>query len=147
MLIYRLAIKLIGDAIMQTFQQLYTEAFNNMFKLVDSELSEPKSYVAADEVIDTEESFVVNLEVPGVSIEDISVKVENSKLIVSGDKKSTSENVLSSNRKFKKFKNVYSLGNKVNVDGIEAKLKDGVLSLSLPKSKEAQPKTIEIKLG
>ena len=132
---------------MQTFQQLYTEAFNNMFKLVDSELSEPKSYVAADEVIDTEESFVVNLEVPGVSIEDISVKVENSKLIVSGDKKSTSENVLSSNRKFKKFKNVYSLGNKVNVDGIEAKLKDGVLSLSLPKSKEAQPKTIEIKLG
>ena len=132
---------------MQMFQELYTDAFSNLFKFVNSDLNSELTYTAADDVIDNGETFTINLEVPGVDSSSIDVKVENGKLIISGDKKTTAENVLSSNRKFKKFKNVYSLGNKVDTDNINAKLKDGVLTLTLPKSKDAQPKTIDIKLG
>ena len=132
---------------MQMFQELYTDAFSNLFKFVNSDLNSELTYTAADDVIDNGETFTINLEVPGVDSSSIDVKVENSKLIISGDKKTTTENVLSSSRKFKKFKNVYTLANKVDTNKIEAKLKDGVLTLTLPKSKDAQPKTIDIKLG
>jgi HSP20 family molecular chaperone IbpA len=100
------------------------------------------------DIYETGDALSVILEMPGVEKKNIDIRVENDVLIVDGrlDLSSyaglrplyTEYNVGHYSRSFR-------LSNKIDQNKIGAELKDGVLTLTLPKAAAARPKTIEIR--
>lgn len=97
---------------------------------------------------ETNEEYIVEMELPGISKEDIDIEVTNNVLIVSGEKKYSSEVKESDYYKlessFGKFSRSFSLPENADKESIVAKTKNGVLELKITKTKIAQNKKIAI---
>ena len=61
------------------------------------------------------------------------------------EKESTEENVHRVERSYGSFTRSFSLPNNIDVEKVDAAMKDGVLSVRLPKRESAKPKAIEVK--
>ena len=104
-------------------------------------------YVPYSDIYETDEALTVLMEVPGVEREGVSVALENDVLRVEGkidfgkyegmEPVYTEFNVGHYTRSF-------ALSGKIDRERIGAQLEDGVLVLTLPKAREAQPRRIAI---
>jgi HSP20 family protein len=101
---------------------------------------------------ETPEAYHVELNAPGRSKEDFNIQVEQGLLTISFEKKE--ENTQQENFKtirrefeFKSFKRSFSIDEKIDVDGIQAKYENGVLKLLLPKKEEAKQTTKQINIA
>ena len=104
-------------------------------------------YVPYADIHETDDALAVVLEMPGVEKKDLNIALENDVLRVDGQIDFT---------KYKDMEPVYTeynvghyarsftLSNKVDQEKITANLEDGVLTLTLPKAKHAQPRKIAI---
>lgn len=112
--------------------------------------SETSLNVPAVNIHETNEAFHLELLAPGLSKEDFKLKLEKGLLTISYEKKTQAENKdYKTHRKeftVSSFKRSFSVDDKINVDGIQAKYENGVLKLLLPKKEEVkiQPKEIAI---
>jgi HSP20 family protein len=106
--------------------------------------------------VDVEESdtdFKVTAELPGLEPGDIQISLENDVLILSGEKKSEREEKEKGYRRMERsygsFQRVIPLTTEVEEDKVDAKFKNGVLTITLPKTPAAvkTTKKIEIKTG
>jgi HSP20 family protein len=101
---------------------------------------------------ETPEAYHLELNAPGRTREDFKIQVEQGLLTVSFDKKeevAQSEDYKTIRREFefKSFKRSFSVDEKINVDGIQAKYENGVLKLLLPKKEESKPTTRQINIA
>lgn len=97
---------------------------------------------------DTGSSLVFTAEVPGMSDKDLQIQVENDVLTLSGERRATVPKGYTAHRRERgavSFTRSFTLPVKVDVDKINASLKDGVLTLEMPKMPEAQPRRIAIR--
>lgn len=97
---------------------------------------------------DTGPALVVRAEVPGVEDKALELSVEEATLTIKGERKDTPPDGYSVHRKERgefRFARSFSLPAKVEVDGVQAALKHGVLTVTLPKAKEAQPRQISVR--
>ena len=98
---------------------------------------------------ETESQYEVAAELPGMSREDVRVELRNGELWLSGEKKSPEEEKGKTFHRveqcYGEFRRVIPLPGAVDEAKIEAIYKDGVLTIILPKCKEARPRQIEIK--
>ncbi len=107
--------------------------------------------IPAVDIVDKKEAYEVTADVPGFDEKNIEVKVVNGDLVIRGERKSEKEekkeNYYLSERDFGAFERRFNVPEGVNADKIEATLKNGVLTVRLPKKPEAQKpaKTIEVK--
>jgi len=103
----------------------------------------------AVDVREGEKEYTMEVELPGLTEKDIEVNVENNLLTLSSkkeeDRKEEKKNYLVRERRSFEFKRSFSLPEDVQRDGINAEFKNGLLTLTLPKSPEAQPRKIEVK--
>ena len=103
------------------------------------------------DVQETGDSIRVLLEVPGMGPEDIRINLESNVLTVSGEKRQEQEEEglrwHLSERRYGRFSRSFVLPREVEHDRIEARLEDGVLHLSVPKTEKAKPRRIEIQGG
>ncbi|MGZ8289069.1 MAG: Hsp20/alpha crystallin family protein [Telluria sp.] len=93
-------------------------------------------------VTETEKSFEVEAEMPGVKKEDVKVSVENQRVTIEGECKRESErregeNVVYSERSASRYMRSFTLPSDVDEAAAAAHLENGVLTLSLPKKKSA----------
>lgn len=102
-------------------------------------------------ITETDEDFRVEMAAPGMKREDFHVELDNDTLIISSEVSDTNEDKNSNyTRKefnYESFKRSFHLPNTVEADKIEAKYKDGLLRLVIPKKEEARrkpAKTIKI---
>jgi HSP20 family protein len=99
---------------------------------------------------ETNDSYHVELVTPGLNKEDFKVNLEKGLLTISYEKKTEVENKeYKTHRKefsFSSFKRSFSVDDKINAEGVQAKYENGVLKLLLPKKEEVkvQPKEIAI---
>lgn len=100
-------------------------------------------------VWDDDQRVYVELEVPGLSRDDLEVVVHSGNLRIWGERKKVDENrnYWHNERIYGRFERLISLPDVVDPDSIEAEMRDGVLSITLAKRPEAQPKKIAIKAG
>ena len=107
-----------------------------------------KNYPTVD-VREETDKYVLEADLPGLTEKDIEVKVENELLSISSLKKEEKEEkkdgYLVRERKSTSFARSFVLPKDVNKNAINASFKNGVLTLTLGKSPEAQPKTIDVK--
>ena len=100
------------------------------------------------DVYETKDSYVFKVEVPGMSKEDIEVKMEDNVLTISGEKKTESEVKEQDCHRIERFSGSFSrsfsLPGDTDSTKINANMKDGILELSIPKSEEKKARTIPI---
>ncbi|MBL8880799.1 MAG: Hsp20/alpha crystallin family protein [Phycisphaerales bacterium] len=90
----------------------------------------------------------VEAELPGVAAKDVEVKVHGNELHIFGKRESTSgdkRNFQRQERVFGEFSRMISLPTPVDAEKIEATLKDGVLTVILPKAETAKARKIAVK--
>lgn len=105
----------------------------------------------AANIIENEKDFVIELAVPGMSKEDFNIKLEDDILSISVEHKEAEENEEKnySRREFRYdgFTRSFSLSENINQEKIKADYKNGVLSITLPKSEETKIKGREIRIS
>ena len=101
------------------------------------------------DIRETENSYTLEAELPGLNEKDIEVKVDDNLLTISSKKEDETEEkrdgYILKERRHRSFTRSFVLPNDVDKDNIEANFHNGLLSLTLNKTPEAQPKTIEVK--
>jgi HSP20 family protein len=105
-------------------------------------------YVPNADVYETEEALTVVLEIPGVEKKDVSVRLESDVLRVEGQidfSKYEGLEPVYSEYNVGHYARAFTLSDKIDQDGISAELGEGVLTLTLRKSKGALPRQIAIR--
>jgi len=111
------------------------------------------SAVPAVDIVEKDTGYTVTTELPGVAEGDIDVKFSDGMLTITGEKREEKEekkkDYFLSERRYGSFKRSFRVSDGIDADKIEAIFKNGVLTVTLPKTAEAQKKskTIAINKG
>ncbi len=104
----------------------------------------------AVDIYETTDSIVIKAELPDVEQKDIEVRIEDSTLILKGERKHEDdvkkENYHRIERYFGTFQRSFSLPATVDQERVEANCEKGVLTITLPKKEEIKPKQITIQV-
>jgi HSP20 family protein len=96
-----------------------------------------------------EKSFIITAEIPGAKREDIHIDLQDDVLTIGGEKKSEREGKTDhrrwAERMYGSFSRSFTLPRNALADRIEASFKDGVLTLTIPKTEESKPRSVSIK--
>ena len=107
------------------------------------------AFSPAFEVKETADAFILKADLPGVVEADLDINVHNSVLTVSGSRQAEDrregESYALYERQFGSFSRSFSLPDMADGERIEAKLENGVLTLSIAKKAEAKPRKIALK--
>jgi HSP20 family protein len=92
--------------------------------------------------------LVMSVELPGIDKNDVKISLNESVLTIEGQKSGQTEEQKAKfyrcERSYGKFSRSFTLPGKVVADKIDASYKDGILTITLPKVEEAQPRQIQI---
>jgi HSP20 family protein len=106
-----------------------------------------RAFVPTADIYEDRDSLKVILEMPGVEKGNVEVKVEEGVLFVEGRldlAKYRGLQPLYTEYNIGNYSRSFRLSNAIDQDKIGAELKDGVLSLTLPKAEKAKPRTIQV---
>ena len=105
--------------------------------------------IPAVDVRETADAYLMEVDLPGHTEKDVEVKMDNNLLTISSKKDEKQEEkkdgYLMRERKYSSFTRSFVLPDEIDREKIDAQFKNGVLSISFPKSPAAKPKTIEVK--
>lgn len=104
-----------------------------------------RAVIPAVDIYENDNEIILQADMPGVVKEDVSVNIDNGTLSVSGIRKIETRG----SSIWEEFSDVeyvrsFSVPQTIEMERVEAELKDGVLKLHLPKSEKAKPRQIEI---
>ena len=104
-------------------------------------------FVPATDIFETDEALTVSLEMPGVDKDKVDVRVEKDVLKIEGWIDFTRYEGLQpvyTEYNIGNFARSFQLSSKIDQDRISAELRDGVMTLVLPKSERAKPRKISV---
>ena len=101
-------------------------------------------------IVEEEDKFVLTAVVPGWLDKDIEVDVKNDQLILKGhseeEKKHEDKNYRTREYSMTSFERTFRMDSHIDKENIKAKLEKGILKVTLPKIKKAEPKASKIKI-
>ncbi len=107
-----------------------------------------EDYLPLD-VYQNEGELVVKASLPGVKPEDVEVTLDHSTLVIKGEMKDSREGdhegYMLRERRLGVFHRRIALSKNLKTDEIDATFENGILTISIPRAKEAKPKVIEVK--
>ncbi len=105
-------------------------------------------WAPAVDIKEEKDRFVIHADLPGVNPEDIDVNMENGVLTIKGEKnteaKTQKDNYKRVERIYGSFYRRFSLPDTADNDAINAKAKNGVLDIVIPKREAVKPKKISV---
>ncbi|MBE0688261.1 MAG: Hsp20/alpha crystallin family protein [Anaerolineaceae bacterium] len=114
--------------------------------LNENDIEEPKVIFPVDIRV-ADDEYLVEAFLPGVSTEDLDIQIESNVVTIKGELKiegNEDDRYLLRERPAGMFQRSIELPDDVDADKVEAELKNGVLTLRLPKSELAKPRKIKI---
>lgn len=109
------------------------------------------SFTPAVDIYEDKEGYHLKAELPGIKSEDVHINVENNVLTVRGERKLEKEDKKDGyhriERSYGSFTRSFVLPNTADSEKVAADLKDGVLTVLIPKKSELQPRRIEVRPG
>ena len=140
------------NGLIKTFRNDAVPMWVNIDKMMDSlfsDVPERDARIPAVDIREEEDRYSLEAVLPGLSEKDVEVKVEDSILTIQSSKNEEnerkSEGFLLKERRTSAFKRSFVLPKDIDREGIEAKFKNGILSIEIRKTPELQPKTIEVR--
>jgi HSP20 family protein len=119
---------------------------NSLLDIMDNVFStvygEPDSLVSTrypHKVTNNDDDYVLEVSLPGFKKKDILMNVENNVLTIEYEMNGEENSMWK-----KSFSKKFSLNNSVNIEKITAKMEDGILKITLPKSETLKPKKLLI---
>jgi HSP20 family protein len=110
-----------------------------------------RAWAPALDISEQKDAYVVTVELPGVSPEDLEITLEDGLLTLQGERRfqqeSSDQQYHRIERRYGSFRRSITLPSQVQADAIEAHFENGVLTVRVPKAEEAKPKKIEVQLG
>ena len=107
-------------------------------------------FVPAVDILEKDNEYVLEAEVPGMTKKDIHIDLRDGVLTISGERKYEGEEKKDQytrvERCYGSFTRSFTLPEHVETDKIDAEYKDGVLRVTLPKGERARPKAIDVKI-
>ncbi len=101
------------------------------------------------EVFERKDAYVFRADLPGVKQEDLDITLTENRLAISGrreaEERKEGERFYAYERSYGSFTRTFSLPEGVDSEHVHADLKDGVLTLVIPKKPEVQPKKIQLR--
>ena len=129
-----------NDFVPTSFSSMIDRFFNDSMTRSGGSLFVPKV-----DIIENENSYELQLAVPGLNKEDFNIEVKDNFLTVSGERKFSEEkkdrNYHSIETQFGAFSRSFSLPENVNTSKINAKYNNGILELVIPKDEKKELKT------
>ena len=111
--------------------------FNNKHIGLPAIFNKEHSWSPQFEVLNTDKAYIIRGDLPGVSKKDVSIEVDDNILKISGNRKNNYSKENSeynyTNVAYGKFLKSFDLPDDVKQDNIKANMKDGVLSLEIPR--------------
>jgi HSP20 family protein len=119
----------------------YLDSFRRLPDLLDG------AFTPLADLEETNDAYVVELELPGVKRDDVDIEVAGRRLTVHGERKAKDRVGILRKRERTtgRFHYEVTLPGDVEEDGVEANLDEGVLTVRLPKPEHARPRRIEIR--
>ena len=120
----------------------------DLFDSPSTTLSRNGDFTPAVDILETDEAFVVQAQLPGLEKKDVKVEINNNTLTLSGERKKTDEtkgeNYHRIESVFGQFRRSFSLPTNIEAEKIEAKFKNGVLEVTVAKKPESKVRDIKI---
>ena len=130
-------------------RSIFDEFFNQALSEGGNQFSEVLN--AAMDVAETDLAFEVKLDLPGIKAEEVDIQIDNNTLTIRGQRSSEKEETDEAKqyhrieRSSGSFTRSVVLPNSINEDETVAEFKDGVLTITAPKTEDAKPRKISIK--
>jgi len=131
----------------------FFNTFGRHFGISSSEIDEEFEnavWMPLTDIIEGKDNYVLKLDLPGVSKNDVKISYSDGQLMISGERKQEKESKDSKyhrvERSYGKYYRSFTLPQKIQEDKIDAEFKDGQLTITVPKSEEAKPKELDIKI-
>jgi HSP20 family protein len=107
----------------------------------------PMSVPAPADIEETDDAYIVDIELPSVRREDVNIELRDTELRISGEiKEKERVGVLRRReRRVGQFEHVVALPGDVNPEKVDANLSGGVLTVRVGKARSSQPRRIEIR--
>jgi HSP20 family protein len=98
------------------------------------------------DIVETKDSFVVTVEMPGVNKEGLEISLENNVLTIIGRRgeRGVGGTLLFRESTPRDFRRVFELAPSINTDKVQARITNGVLTLELPKAEKVKPRKITV---
>lgn len=129
------------------FDAMFNQFYRNDVK--NTEPTNDQTWKPQVNAMELDSSYLIEVELPGVDQKDVDIIYNEGKLTIKGEKlKHASSEDRShhwSERRFGKFERTFYIGQTVDADKISATFKEGMLTITMDKRPELQPKQIEIK--
>lgn len=126
-----------------------TNVFDRFFGPERGVLTMEESFAPRVNVAETEGEFEVTVELPGIKPEEIKVELTDGQLSISGERSEEKEEKEKTyhrvERHYGSFRRVIPLPEAVDSEKIKAEGRNGILTVTIPKTEQAKPKQIEVK--
>jgi len=135
---------------MRRMQREFDTLFNSFFPATRTESSEAETAVWTPRIdlAETDDAYLIHLDLPGLSKEDINLNYHDGTLSVSGERKVNEQedkaNYVRIERFYGHFYRSFALPKAINQNDIEATYQDGVLDIRVPKTEEVKPRQIKV---
>jgi len=128
-------------------QRDFGRLFDEVFGQVGPEGRSVCTYPALN-ILENQDGWIVEADVPGLTMDQLNVEVDGNELHIAGKREwetREGETFVRTERASGEFRRTLSLPTDINLDGVDAKLTNGVLSITLPKAETAKPRRIEVR--
>ena len=135
---------------MRRMQREFDRLFDNFFPTQTSNGNgESAVWAPRTDLSETEDAYLINLDLPGLTKEDVEISFHDGTLIISGERQheETEEDrtFVRVERSYGRFYRAFTLPQTADTENIEATFGDGVLNIRVPKVEEVKPRRIDIK--
>jgi HSP20 family protein len=135
-----------GRMVENMFEDFFAPAAQaaGLARLSDEDILTPRV-----NIVETEKTFQVQAELPGIKKEDVKVAIENQRVSIEAEsrheeEKKEGETVVYTERTARKFMRSFMLPSEVDESASDAKLEHGILTLTLPKKQASAAKRLTI---
>ena len=129
----------------------FDRIFDSMFTHDLPRFSSVKSWIPAVDVNETETEFLLSADMPGLDKKDVSIDIHDVVITIEGeraiDNEKSTDDYRIRERQLGSFNRSFRLPDNVNEVKVAAKFKNGVLKVTLPKTKEVIPEGRQIKIS
>jgi HSP20 family protein len=132
---------------MESLQRRMNHLFEQMMPWEDGSLT----FMPSVEMAETTDEIHLKLEVPGLEAKDLDIEVSENSVSIAGERqketKTEEKGIVSSEFHYGKFERVIPLSTHVQKDKVKAEYKNGILTLTLPKTEDEKHKVVKVEVN
>jgi len=107
-------------------------------------MEQPSERSLGVNVLEEEDAYILSALVPGLKAEDLNIQVLENVVSIEGEFQSNDAELLLNELPSGSFRRTLRMPAEIDAEKVEAKINDGILTLTLPKAESARPKKIKV---